>query len=323
MAETANLSSLLAHAAERHGGRDALVESGTVLDYRGMFSHALRCAGALRARGIQPGDRVAILLPNGWHYAVSYFGAQLAGSIAVLVNARLSAPEIAHVLADSGASLVITDDTFAERLPEGFGVQELFRLSMDEILKRLDDPVVMMRLVVGLVHPFLVLAGAAAIAALRLARAAAAALTGLAFFVMWATIEAVQQAINLVAVHAAWRITLASTTDAATVARLRASIESYAPVSDALFLAILIAFGAASLAFAAAMWSTDRLARAVAIGFVLAAGLGVISGITSFGGDVLPPSVMAVLYPLLQPPARFLTGIWIWRQTVAGTRLDT
>ena len=119
MAETANLSSLLAHAAERHGGRDALVESGTVLDYRGMFSHALRCAGALRARGIQPGDRVAILLPNGWHYAVSYFGAQLAGSIAVLVNARLSAPEIAHVLADSGASLVITDDTFAERLPTG------------------------------------------------------------------------------------------------------------------------------------------------------------------------------------------------------------
>ena len=181
----------------------------------------------------------------------------------------------------------------------------------------------MMRLVVGVVHPLLVLAGAAGVAALRMAPAGAAALTGLAFFVMWATVEAVQQALNLVAVHAQWRATLAGAADPGTVQRLRASIESYAAVSDALFLAILIAFVAANVAFAAAMWSTDRLARAVAIGFVLAAALGVISAVTSFGGDVLPPSVMAVLYPLLQPPARFLTGVWIWRQAVAGARPDT
>ena len=200
-----------------------------------------------------------------------------------------------------------------------------FRAVTDPVaaVERLDDPVFIIRLVVGVVHPFLVLAGAAAVAALRTASAGAAAVTGLVFFVMWATVEAVQQAINLVAVHAQWRATLTSASDPATVQRLRASIESYAAVSDALFLTILIAFVAANLAFAAAMSGTSGLGRAVAIGFVLAAGLGVISAVTSFGGDVLPPSVMAVLYPLIQPPARFLTGVWIWRQAVAGARRET
>jgi hypothetical protein len=200
-----------------------------------------------------------------------------------------------------------------------------FRALTDPVaaVERLDDPVFIMRLVVGVVHPFLVLAGAAAVAALRMTSAGAAAVTGLVFFVMWATVEAVQQAINLVAVHAAWRTTLAATAEPATMQRLRASIESYAAVSDALFLTILIAFVAANLAFAAAMWNADRLGRTVAIGFVLGAGLGIISAVTSFGGNVLPPSVMAVLYPLIQPPARFLTGVWIWRQAGAGARRET
>ena len=37
-----------------------------------------------------------------------------------------------------------------------------------------------------------------------------------------------------------------------------------------------------------------------------------VSGLTSFGSGVLPDAVMAVLYPLIQPPARFLTGVWLW-----------
>ena len=102
------------------------------------------------------------------------------------------------------------------------------RAVMDPIAaaERLDDPVFIMRLVVGVAHPFLVLVGAAAVAALRMASAGAATLTGLVFFVMWATVEAVQQAINLVAIHAGWRTTLAATAEPATVQRLRASIAS-------------------------------------------------------------------------------------------------
>jgi acyl-CoA synthetase (AMP-forming)/AMP-acid ligase II len=59
------------------------------------------------------------LLPNGWHYAVCYFGVQLAGAVAVLVNTRLTGTEIEHVLRDSGARLVLTHDILGGRLAPG------------------------------------------------------------------------------------------------------------------------------------------------------------------------------------------------------------
>jgi hypothetical protein len=180
--------------------------------------------------------------------------------------------------------------------------------------ERLDDPVFVTRLVVGVVHPFLVLLGATAVVVLRFHHARAAAATGVVFLTMWATTEAVQQALNLVAVHFAWRAMLANASDPLTSQQLRAYLEAAPAVSDALFLIILIAFVVSHIGLAVAMWDTDRLTRVVAIGFALAAALGVISAITTFGANLLPPGVMALLYPLLQPPARFLTGVWIWRE---------
>jgi fatty-acyl-CoA synthase len=81
-----------------------------------MLRHAAAASGRLADLGVGPGDRVAILLPNGWHYAVAYFGIQLSGAIAVPVNTRFITPEIEYVLRDSGARLVLTDEEFATRL---------------------------------------------------------------------------------------------------------------------------------------------------------------------------------------------------------------
>src|SRR5262249_17280131 len=100
-----NLATMLYDVAEEHGDREALVDGATRLDFRAVLGRAKAIAAGL---DVEPGDRVAILLPNGWHYAVSYFGVQLAGAVAVLVNTRLAAPEIEYVLRDSGARLVIT-----------------------------------------------------------------------------------------------------------------------------------------------------------------------------------------------------------------------
>ncbi len=61
------------------------------------------------ARGVRPGDRVALALPNGWRYAAAYYGVQLAGATAVLVNTRFAPPEIEYVLADSGACAAVVD----------------------------------------------------------------------------------------------------------------------------------------------------------------------------------------------------------------------
>ncbi|MGP4014659.1 class I adenylate-forming enzyme family protein [Saccharopolyspora sp. 5N708] len=116
---TNNLAELLLEVADEHANREALVDGARRLDYAAMLRHAAGASARLAALGVEPGDRVAVLLPNGWRYAVGYFGIQLSGAIAVLVNNRLTTPEIEHVLSDSGARFVLTDDEFAARLPSG------------------------------------------------------------------------------------------------------------------------------------------------------------------------------------------------------------
>jgi acyl-CoA synthetase (AMP-forming)/AMP-acid ligase II len=109
----------LLDVAGRHDTDEALVDGPVRLDYAAVVRHASAVAAGLARLGVEPGERVAILLLNGWHYAVCYFGVQLAGAVAVLVNARLTGTEIEHVLRDSGARLVLTDDVRGGRLAPG------------------------------------------------------------------------------------------------------------------------------------------------------------------------------------------------------------
>jgi acyl-CoA synthetase (AMP-forming)/AMP-acid ligase II len=109
---------LLAQSAQRWPDADALVEGQTVLTHAQAYATARQVARRLLDRGVRPGDRVALALPNGWRYAVAYSGVQLAGAVAVLVNTRFAPPEIEHVLSDSGACLTVVDGQIAGRVPQ-------------------------------------------------------------------------------------------------------------------------------------------------------------------------------------------------------------
>jgi acyl-CoA synthetase (AMP-forming)/AMP-acid ligase II len=109
---------LLAQSAQRWSGADALVEGQTVLTHGQAYAAARQVARRLLDRGVRPGDRVALALPNGWRYAVAYSGVQLAGAVAVLVNTRFAPPETEHVLSDSGASFTVVDGQTAGRVPQ-------------------------------------------------------------------------------------------------------------------------------------------------------------------------------------------------------------
>jgi acyl-CoA synthetase (AMP-forming)/AMP-acid ligase II len=115
--EAATVSSLLLRSAGRWPHGDALVEGETVLTHEQAAVAAGQVARRLLARGVRPGDRIALALPNGWRYAVAYYGVQLAGAVAVLVNTRFAPPEIGYVLADSGASFVVVDAETGPRVP--------------------------------------------------------------------------------------------------------------------------------------------------------------------------------------------------------------
>src|SRR5688572_8744490 len=102
-----SLASILAESAQRHAGRTAVVIGDMRLTYPQVWHVARQYAAVLRDRGIGPGDRVALLLPNTPHFPLAYFGVLALGAVAVPVHALLKSEEIQYVLEDSGAKVLV------------------------------------------------------------------------------------------------------------------------------------------------------------------------------------------------------------------------
>src|SRR5262249_4678749 len=69
-------------------------------------------AGALRAQGVAPGERVALWLPNGVDWLVAHWAVALAGAVVVPLGGRLRAPEARHILAQSESCALVMVDRF-------------------------------------------------------------------------------------------------------------------------------------------------------------------------------------------------------------------
>lgn len=101
-----NLGLWLERTAAVMGASPALISGDRVVaDYAGFHRQAAALAHSLRARGVMPGDRVAVFAKNCPEYLVAFYGIWIAGAVAVPVNARLHPREAAWIIAHSGASL--------------------------------------------------------------------------------------------------------------------------------------------------------------------------------------------------------------------------
>ena len=98
-----NLAVLLEDSARNVPDRDAVVHGPTRLTYAEVEARASQVAAALAARGIGPGDRVALSCPNLPYVPVVYYGILKAGATVVPLNILLTEREIAYHLTDSGA----------------------------------------------------------------------------------------------------------------------------------------------------------------------------------------------------------------------------
>ncbi|WP_309710930.1 long-chain fatty acid--CoA ligase [Pseudolysinimonas sp.] len=108
------IGSWLTTRAATSGDVVALVYGdGEKLTYRELGDRAARWAAVFTARGIGRGDRIAFLGENQPAFVEVLFGAARIGVVFVPVNTRLAAPEVAHILADSGARLLVHDDRAA------------------------------------------------------------------------------------------------------------------------------------------------------------------------------------------------------------------
>ncbi|MFX0573554.1 fatty-acid--CoA ligase FadD5 [Nocardia nepalensis] len=82
---------------------------GVDTTWRQLHERSLKFADALARRGIGFGDRVLILALNYPEYLEAVFGINALGAIAVPVNFRLTPPEVAYIVSDSGAKAIVTD----------------------------------------------------------------------------------------------------------------------------------------------------------------------------------------------------------------------
>ncbi|TQJ37384.1 MULTISPECIES: long-chain-fatty-acid--CoA ligase [Streptomyces] len=102
----ANLAQFLVETAQRQPGRPALRLGEQVTCYAELDERSARAAALLRAEGVRPGDRVALMLPNVPEFVVLYYGVLRAGGIVVPMNPLLKTRETEYHLDDSGAVLL-------------------------------------------------------------------------------------------------------------------------------------------------------------------------------------------------------------------------
>ena len=114
-----NLATHLTATAKEHGDRPAVKLDDTVLSYDQLLDGARRVVALLKAKGIQPGDRIGLVLPNVPHFPVIFYGAVAAGAVVVPMNPLLKGREVEFYLKDSGASLVFAWQDMAEEATKG------------------------------------------------------------------------------------------------------------------------------------------------------------------------------------------------------------
>lgn len=112
---TISVAAILAESAARRPDHPAIVVGDEQIVYRQLWRDARSCAAALRARGVGPGDRVALLLPNTPLFPVAYFGVLALGAVPVPMNILLKPDEIGYVLTDSAAVAMLTSVELREQ----------------------------------------------------------------------------------------------------------------------------------------------------------------------------------------------------------------
>ncbi|WP_027876559.1 long-chain-fatty-acid--CoA ligase [Meiothermus cerbereus] len=133
----APLWKLLADSAQKYPDNVALEFMGKVIGYRQLWESVLKFAGALRAQGVQPGDRVAIMLPNSPQFVIAFYGTLAAGGICVNVNPLYTPRELRHQLSDAGAETLIILDMLWPRyaeIEEDVPVKRVFTTGIQDYL---------------------------------------------------------------------------------------------------------------------------------------------------------------------------------------------
>jgi long-chain acyl-CoA synthetase len=120
-----NLARASEAAFERHGDRESLWFEGRWHRSGELHERAARLAGALVELGVRPGDRVVVLMANCPEVAIAYNAVWRAGAVVTPAIFLLPSPELAHIVSDSGARLILASPELGDNAREAAGDGEV------------------------------------------------------------------------------------------------------------------------------------------------------------------------------------------------------
>ena len=113
-----NLTQLVVDQAARYGDRQLALVDGAPVSYEQLADRAGRFTTGLQELGIQPGDRVAVMMPTRAEFLYAWFGILGAGAIEVPIHDAARGPGIAYILETTGARAIIVDEEHVDHVAD-------------------------------------------------------------------------------------------------------------------------------------------------------------------------------------------------------------
>jgi long-chain acyl-CoA synthetase len=113
-----NLLSILDETFKKYRNKPAFVGFGKELSFEDVDKMSRNFAAYLHSRGLEPGDKIALMMPNILQYPIALFGAMRAGLIIVNTNPLYTTREMKHQFTDSGAKAIVIVENFAANLEQ-------------------------------------------------------------------------------------------------------------------------------------------------------------------------------------------------------------
>src|SRR3954447_22097617 len=116
-----NLATLAQRQADRYGDRLLALVDDVPVTYADIADKSARFAAGLQALGIEPGDRVALMMPTRAEFLYAWFGILAAGAIEVPIHDAARGPGIAYILETTGVRAFIVDEEHVDHVADQIG----------------------------------------------------------------------------------------------------------------------------------------------------------------------------------------------------------
>lgn len=128
-----NLNAFITEALEKFASRPAFHSLGKTITYGEVDKMSRQLGAYLQSRGLKPGDRVGIMMPNLLQYPIALFACIRAGLVVVNTNPLYTPREMQYQLADSGVKGIIIVENYAAHLQEILGKTQIDTIILTSI----------------------------------------------------------------------------------------------------------------------------------------------------------------------------------------------